>query len=430
MRIVRVVALAIGVLALASGCTLTGIADRYSRAAGTLSEPFWCAPDAGTALSPPDCVTLSVELDQAAFIAHAYFHASDATAHGASLGSYTTGVGAPARFHDATATFDAGDPDTLLYDGTGANAQVAGIEWNVVSSTAPDGLTGPNDDWTDNGDGTWTLRVWVLRPFQNQVDAFAPTHPCLAAGGPVYDLEADCYTDTHPNPTEILVTNDDGYDADGIDVAVEDLLDVPTVHVTVSAPATNQSGSGDKTSPGPLNATLETTQSGYDAWAVQGTPGDSVLYALDTLHLNPDLVVSGINNGQNLGPIVDFSGTVGAARIAARANIPAIAVSQGLMNGTVDPQYPVAATTMLAKVGDFLFGRAGPARFQDVVNINAPTCAEGSVRGVLDVPSGTSFDGRPFLTSDCMSTVPPTSFADDVDAFINGYTAVSTVGKK
>jgi 5'-nucleotidase len=406
---------------------MTGSAGRYTQAPGTVPEPFWCDPAGGSALSPSDCVTLSAQLDQAAFVAHAHFHASDATAGGATLGSYVSGVGAAARFSGATATFDPAAPDTLLYDGTGANAQVAGIEWNVSSAGAPAGFVGTNDHWTDNGDGTWTLRVWVLRPFQNQVNAFAATHPCLAGGAPVYDVEAACYTVTHPDPTEILVTNDDGYGADGIDLAVEDLIDVPTVHVTVSAPATNQSGAGDQTSTGPLTANLLATHSGYPAWAVQGFPADSVLYALNTLHLDPDLVVSGINNGQNLGPLVDFSGTVGAARVAARAHIPAIAVSQGLETGGVGPLYPVAATTMLDKVYDFLYGRAGPARFQDVVNINAPTCATGSVRGVVDVPSGTALGGRPFLTSNCNSTV--TTFADDVDAFINGFTAVSTVGK-
>ena len=62
--------------------------------------------------------------------------------------------------------------------------------------------------------------------------------------------------------------------------------------------------------------------------------------ALDELGLTPDLVVSGINEGQNLGPVVDLSGTVGAARAAARRGVPALAVSQGFGQ---DLDYEVAA---------------------------------------------------------------------------------------
>jgi 5'-nucleotidase len=432
MRTLRIVALAAGVLVLATGCTLTGSASRYAKAPGTVSEPFWCTP-LGNALSASDCVTLSMQLDRASFFAHAYFHASDAAAAGATGGSYVPGVGAAYEFHAATSTFDGGTPNTLLYDGTAPNAQVAGLEWNVISSGAPAGFAGTNDVWTDEGGDHWALRAWVLRPFQNQVNVFAPTHPCLGPSSPIYDLDASCYTTTHPNPTEILVTNDDGYNAEGIDAVVEALRDDTSVHLTVSAPATNQSGSGDRTSPGPLEAEELTTINGYPAWAVDGFPADSVLYALNTLHANPDLVVSGINNGQNLGPLVDASGTVGAARIAARANIPAIAVSQGFGRNNppppIAPDYPSGVTALLSKIDDFLFGRAGPARFQDVVNINVPTCFTGSIRGTVDIKSGTALNGRPINPSNCNSTVDKEDFTDDVDAFLNGYIAVSTVGK-
>ena len=79
---------------------------------------------------------------------------------------------------------------------------------------------------------------------------FAPTHPCLAAGGAVYDTTAACYGQSHTRPLQILVSNDDGYNVAGIDAAVQALVAVPGVQVTVVAPATNQSGAGDKTTPG------------------------------------------------------------------------------------------------------------------------------------------------------------------------------------
>jgi 5'-nucleotidase len=419
MRISRVVALAAGVLVVASGCTFTGFADRWTRAPGTLSEPFWCAPSAGAALIAVDCVQLSLELDQASLFAHAHFHPSDAVADGATGGTYHRGVGAAYEFGPPTTTFDPGKPDTLLYDGTGAHAQVAGLEWNVVSQAAPAGFTGSNDVWQHHAGNRWSLRAWILRPFQNQVNVFARAHPCLRAGGPVYDLAAHCYTRTHPNKFAVLVSNDDGYDADGIDAAVQALLTLPNVEVTVSAPATNQSGAGGKTSPDPLDAQLLQTQSGHAAWAVDGFPADSVRYALNTLHANPELVVSGINQGQNIGPLIDVSGTVGAARVGTRSNIAAVAVSQELGS---PPDYPSGATALLAWVHEFLFGRAGPARFENVVNINVPTCTTGSIRGTVSVPTASSLAG---FSSDCTST--KTTFTDDVDAFTNGYIAVSSI---
>src|SRR4051812_35397230 len=132
-------------------------------------------------------------------------------------------------------------------------------------------------------------------------------------------------------PLRILVTNDDGYAAPGIDAVVEALRTLSNVQVTVVAPLTNQSGSGDKFSTTPLTASHATTHHGYPAIAVNGFPADSVLLAVkELLKEPPDIVVSGINQGQNIGELIDISGTVGAARTAARLGIPSIAVSQGI----------------------------------------------------------------------------------------------------
>ena len=140
-----------------------------------------------------------------------------------------------------------------------------------------------------------------------------------------------CSSDLKVPTLDILVTNDDGYAAPGIDALVERLRALPGVKLTVVAPATNQSGTSDRTTPGPvsaLTATEVTTASGYAATAVAGFPADSVNYALDVLKLSPDLVVSGSNAGQNLGVVAPISGTVGAARTAVRRGVPGVAVSQ------------------------------------------------------------------------------------------------------
>ena len=125
--------------------------------------------------------------------------------------------------------------------------------------------------------------------------------------------------------------------------------------------------------------------------AVNGFPADSVLYALNTMHLNPDLLVSGINDGQNIGPFIPLSGTVGAARVGGRDSIPAVAVSQGFGS---PPDFPSGVTALLDWLDEFLLGRAGPPLFQSVVNINVPTCVTGSIRGTVEVPAATSANGR------------------------------------
>src|SRR4051794_1622826 len=140
-------------------------------------------------------------------------------------------------------------------------------------------------------------------------------------------------------PLQILVTNDDGYGAKGIDAVVQALQALPDTEVTVVAPLANQSGVGGKTTPGPLTATDVQTLSGHPAKAVDGTPADAIIWAIDQhgIDFTPDLVVSGLNFGQNVGSAVDISGTVGAARAAAARGIPALAASQSLPDPAAFP---------------------------------------------------------------------------------------------
>ena len=121
---------------------------------------------------------------------------------------------------------------------------------------------------------------------------------------------------------QILVTNDDGVAAEGIDVVVEALRSIENVKVTVVAPADQRSGTGGQTTEGELEVTDTELASGYPAKAVDGFPADTVRVAIDEMGLEPDVVVSGINEGQNLGPLVDVSGTVGAARGRGRSGRP------------------------------------------------------------------------------------------------------------
>jgi 5'-nucleotidase len=217
----------------------------------------------------------------------------------------------------------------------------------------------------------------------------------------------------------ILVGNDDGYAADGIDAVVEALRKLPDVEVTVSAPAENKSGTGSSTTPGTLTATEQKTKSGYPAFAVDGFPADGITYGLSQMQEKPKLVVTGINQGQNLGASVAISGTVGAAKVAAAQGIPAIAASQGIattMDYTTAAQYVVDWLT--AHRAQLVAGKAGA----DVVNLNVPTCPTGSVRGLKQEPVAASGNGIVPATN-CEST--ETEFTDDVQAFVNGFATVS-----
>ena len=226
-------------------------------------------------------------------------------------------------------------------------------------------------------------------------------------------------------PLQILVTNDDGVGAAGIDAVVQALSKLPDTKVTVVAPATNQSGTGGKTTSGPLTVTDATTASGYPAKAVAGYPADTIVWAIDDhgIDFTPDLVVSGINFGQNIGPVTDVSGTVGAARAAAARSIPALASSQGLGD---PPAYPAGVTAVLAWVAAHRAALAGtPSSPVLLENLNVPTCTTGSPRAAVTVPVATDLGGRDYNKVDCTSTA--TNPPDDIDAFTEGFVTLSTL---
>ena len=222
-------------------------------------------------------------------------------------------------------------------------------------------------------------------------------------------------------PLKIVVTNDDGYAAAGIDKLVSALSAMDGVEVTVVAPAEQRSGTGGKTTSGALATSKQKLASGGDVTAVAGFPADTIRVAFDDMKLDPDLVISGINEGQNLGPVIDVSGTVGAARAAVRRGVPALAVSQGL-GQKVD--YDAAARLVVQWVTDNRAKIAdGSLPTTYVLNLNVPSCASGSVRGEIAVASATTGNALP--AADCTAT--GTGFKDDVSAFANGYATLTQI---
>ena len=126
----------------------------------------------------------------------------------------------------------------------------------------------------------------------------------------------------------ILLTNDDGHAAPGIK-ALQSVLREANHQVSMVAPSTEQSATGMGVT-SRRNLALEQLEE--SSWHLDGQPADTVLVALRHLlaHNPPDLVLSGINFGPNLGTDLHISGTFGAAAIAAILGVPAIAISAGM----------------------------------------------------------------------------------------------------
>ncbi|MEZ5170500.1 MAG: 5'/3'-nucleotidase SurE [Acidimicrobiia bacterium] len=225
---------------------------------------------------------------------------------------------------------------------------------------------------------------------------------------------------------EILVTNDDGVGAPGIDALVEGLTGLDGVNVTVVAPAENQSGTSDMTTVGEVAHSETTTTSGYEAVAVEGFPADSVNVALGELGIVPDVVISGINAGQNIGPISDISGTVGAARTAARAGYPALATSQGeVEDDAVEPDFDTGVEFVLDWFEEHRDLIAEGELAAEVESLNIPTCVTGSVRGLAEVPLATDIEKEQLNAMDCESTLEDPE--NDVIAFTNGFVTLASV---
>jgi 5'/3'-nucleotidase SurE len=136
-----------------------------------------------------------------------------------------------------------------------------------------------------------------------------------------------------PKPLNILLVNDDGFEAEGIEV-MYDALVAAGHNVTFVAPKEQQSGKGTLINVDSLFEPTEVVEFEENKWYVDGSPVVTTLAGLDFVldGEEPDLVISGINEGENVGASVAISsGTVSAATTATRRNIPAIAVSAGTL---------------------------------------------------------------------------------------------------
>jgi len=176
---------------------------------------------------------------------------------------------------------------------------------------------------------------------------------------------------------KILVSNDDGVYADGLWALVKELRDLG--NITVVAPDRDQSGVGTSvTLRHPLRLKgIRAPVEDVDAYLVEGTPADAVIMAVrQVMGDGVDLVVSGINEGPNLGDDVFVSGTVGAAMQAHFYGIPALAFSLAAYDGT---DFSLAADLARLLVSE-INHRALPPKL--LLNVNLPNVPRGQIAGI------------------------------------------------
>src|SRR3954454_2115494 len=128
----------------------------------------------------------------------------------------------------------------------------------------------------------------------------------------------------------VLLTNDDGIGAEGMHALRRALIEIEGIDVHVIVPDSNRSATARSiTTRSPLSVEEIELDDGFIAYATDGTPVDCVRFAdLGLVGERPDLIVSGINHGSNLGDDITYSGTVAAALEGIVLGIPAIAISQ------------------------------------------------------------------------------------------------------
>ena len=235
---------------------------------------------------------------------------------------------------------------------------------------------------------------------------------------------------TTERPLRILVTNDDGIHAPGLAV-LERIAAELSDEVWVCAPTEEQSGAGHSLT---LHMPVRLRKHGERRFSVTGTPTDSVTLALRLLFADnrPDLVISGVNAGENLGDDITYSGTISAAMEAALAGIPAVALSQVMRRGG---DGFAAAEAWGARVLAPLV--ALPMARRTLINVNFPALAADAVKGVRVVRQGfhdysrgslvrgTDPRGLPYYWFGLEDIEHTLDHGTDLEAVADGYVAVT-----
>jgi 5'-nucleotidase len=232
----------------------------------------------------------------------------------------------------------------------------------------------------------------------------------------------------------ILLTNDDGVNAAGLKV-LESIARSFSDDVWIVAPTEEQSGAGHSLT---LTRPVRLRKLGERRFCVTGTPTDSVMMAIAHLMKDhrPDLILSGVNRGANLGEDCTYSGTVSAAMEGALAGIPSIALSQVYAREGMGDTVPFAAAEAWAQraLAPLL---STPMEPRTLVNVNFPALPPNDVKGIRFVRQGIRDYGRlkivqrtdprgyDYFWFGLGSTVQTPGHATDLEAIADGYVAVT-----
>jgi 5'-nucleotidase len=188
----------------------------------------------------------------------------------------------------------------------------------------------------------------------------------------------------------ILISNDDGYRSEGLKRLAAALR--PLAEVTVVAPDRNRSGASNSLT---LHRPLRVWQEAPDVYCVDGTPTDCVHLAITgLLDHEPDMVISGINDGPNLGDDVLYSGTVAAAMEGRFCGLPAIAIS---LAGARPTHYDTAARVAHDLVARLL---GAPLPADTMLNVNVPDLPHEQLAGMLTTRLGHRHRAEPVVPAE------------------------------
>nr|WP_295371968.1 5'/3'-nucleotidase SurE [uncultured Sphingosinicella sp.] len=232
----------------------------------------------------------------------------------------------------------------------------------------------------------------------------------------------------------ILLTNDDGVNATGLKV-LERIARKFSDDIWVVAPTEEQSGAGHSLT---LTQPVRLRRLGERRFCVTGTPTDSVMMAIAHIMKDqkPDLVLSGVNRGANLGEDVTYSGTVSAAMEGALAGIPSIALSQSYAKEGMGDTVPFAAAEAWAEqvLRPIVDTTMEP---RTLININFPALAPEEVKGVrvtqqglrdygrLRIVQRTDPRGYEYFWFGLGPMIETPSHSTDLEAIADGYVAVT-----
>jgi 5'-nucleotidase len=186
----------------------------------------------------------------------------------------------------------------------------------------------------------------------------------------------------------ILLSNDDGYQAQGLGLLAQGLADL--AEVVVVAPDRDRSGASNSLT---LDTPLRVEQVAENVYYVNGTPSDCVHVAITgVLHYEPDMVISGINHGANLGDDVLYSGTVAAAMEGRFLGLPALAVSLACRE---QGRHFAAAVGVVRRLLERI--ERNPLPREMILNINVPDLAATELKGIRATRLGFRHKSEPVV---------------------------------